>query len=157
MKRKFSKAMYVRVADLTNSIFNDSVKEIMKFEGDETDQDLVDTILDLKYAQRSEVLDEDLLELRENKKRIDDLYLKKLLSLSESQLQEIMICHNEDKIRRATKTVEAILSELAARSIFGDSTESESKYNDGGVYDTVKKSRKHRKQTKSTRRRTNKA
>lgn len=155
MKRKYSKAMRQRVGELTQRLFEDAVKEIVGIEEVETEQDLNDTIMDLRWAGRAAeanmTMDEDVVRLYEQKKQIDDLYLKKLVSLSDSELQEIMICHNEGEIKRAGRTIEAILSEMASRTIFGHSAESESKNNHGGVDDNTKTSKHPSKKTNKSR------
>lgn len=150
MKRKYSKAMRIRVGTLTQQLFEDAVREIVGPEEVENEQDLADTIMDLRWAGRHDpfqTVDEQVVDLYEQKKKVDELYLKKITSLSESQLQEIMICHNEGEIKRAPLTIQAILSELAARSIFDDSSQSESKNNDGGVYESKQQGKRHSKKT----------
>lgn len=156
MKRKFSKAMGKRVSQLTNTIFNDCVKEVMKFDGSETEQDLIDTIADLRYAEAALFVDEDLTSMIKDKKKVDELYLSRLCGLSSSQLQEIVICHEVGHIKRMQKTIQAILSELASREILGDASKSDSRYTYEVVDEPAKARKRRSKKTTGKRDKTHK-
>lgn len=128
MKRKFSRAMGQRVGELTERIFNDAIRDVMQLD---SNFPLDDIVYELRYAKLKLFfgsVEPETAKLLEQKKEIDDLYLQKLCGLSSEQLQEIVLTHEAGVIVRAPKTIESILSELASREIFGDSTESDSRY-----------------------------
>lgn len=151
MKRKFSKAMGRRVGSLTNEVYHDSVKEIMGFDGSETEQDLLDVVADLRWAEQKAMfdstVDEDVLDLRNKQVQVSELYLRKLCGLSSSQLQEIVLTHEIGHIKRLPKTIEAILSELASREILGDTSKSDSRYTYEVVDEPAKASKRRSKKT----------
>lgn len=161
MKRKFSKAMGKRVGQLTNRIFNDSVKEVMGFDGSESEQDLLDTIADLRWVTMKlsiddpySTVDQQMLDLKDKKQQVDDLYLKRLCGLSSSQLQEIVICHENGHIKRMQKTIEAILFELASREMLGDTSKSDSRYTNEVVDELAETNKRRSKKTTGKRNKT---
>lgn len=135
MTKKFSKAMLERVSALTKLLFSDSVKEVMGIQDESNDDDLQMIMDMLRHAKDYEGVysDEEIADMLKKKVQVDDLYLQKMLSLSTTQLEEIMVVHDNGNIKRMAKTVEAILSELASRTILNDTSESDTKYNNGDV------------------------
>lgn len=144
MARKFSKAMYKRVATLTNKIFIDSVKEVFHLDDSTSQHELNRTLYNIRYVTTSISMDiyppEEVNEILKAKERVDELYLNKMLSLSNLQLEEILVVHDKGEIKRMQKTIEAIISELTRRSVFSDTNESDNKYNNGEVYANAGKS-----------------
>lgn len=125
MKKKFSKAMSQRVSELTNSIFTNAIKEICSPDeelSDDASESLAATLRAAKFVNDAFYQIE---KIRFQKIQVDELYLKKLLKLTTSQLNEIMICHENEAPIRMQRTIEAILTEISSREILDDSSESD--------------------------------
>lgn len=155
MKRKSSKALLKRVSKVTNLIFQDTIREVLQL-NNESEDELYSAIDLIRHAKDYVGFfpKEEISEMLRAKEQIDELYLKRLLGLTTRQLEEIMIAHNEGQIPRMAKTVEAIISELARRSFFGDATESDDRYNNGDVDGHKVKSTDNRKKLTAKRRKT---
>lgn len=160
--KKCSRALKERVIEYTQTIFNDCISEIF-----EVDPEDADAMLDASFTVR--LINKGMApthenpfgtyeELLEKRDKIEVLYQVKVRQLTTKQLNEILKAHNlEDGLRRAPKTVETIISELARRAILDDSGESDLIHADGDVDESKSKSRKHSKKATSKRRKTSKS
>jgi hypothetical protein len=140
--RKYSKAMFNRVRKLTQDIFQDSICEVLGLSKDDHSEiDAAMGFIRTKYMP-IDMYDEDEIELmRETKESVDILYLKKVIALPTVKLEEIMTVHEHGEIKRAPRTVEAILSELVRRSVFGDTNESDKNNKNGDVDEPKRQSK----------------
>ena len=73
---------------------------------------------------------------------VSKLYLEAILSLSNEQLNEILIVHNSGHLKRADNTIRAIESELTDRGIFNKRVKSDPRYS----YEAMDEFTKARKQ-----------
>ena len=99
--------------------------------------------------------DEDIAEMIDKKEKIDELYLNKMIALPTKDLMDILFLHEHHKPRRAERTLEAITSELARRSLLDDSSQSDAIYPNGDV-DVKRKSKLNSKKAISKKRKTSK-
>ncbi len=158
--KKCSKALKKRVSAYTEVIFNDCICEV--FEIDQEDGYEIDKATYLVRAINAgithDIGDEVTLEeLKTKRDKVGSLYQEKLCKLPTVQLNEIVKAHQlPEGFRRAPKTIETIISELARRSIFDDSNESETKNDYVDVDGPRRKSKKHSQKTSSKRRKTSK-
>jgi hypothetical protein len=137
MAKRFSKKLLERVKKNTSQIFEKSVRSVLGLK-DESLEDLQNSMDFLRNAKdyASIYPPEEVEEMIEAKEKVDALYLQTILSLQTWELEEIIFIHNHGEIRRMPKTIEAITSELARRSIFGDSFESDLIDQNGDVDET---------------------
>jgi hypothetical protein len=163
MPKKCSKALKKRVFSYTNSIFESSVREVLGLI-DESKEDLETAMNFIREAQRAakypmHAYDElELKEMIEAQEKVSALYLEKIKQLPTKHLSEIIKAHELDGgLRRASHTIETILSELASRSILNDSNESDFISNDGDVDESTRKSKRSSKKTLSKRRKATKS
>jgi hypothetical protein len=142
MKRKYSKAMGRRVSLLTQTLFEDSVRKVFKLRSNGSVMDYMDTIHDLRSLPllKDMFAGDAYADLRKQKEEVDSLYLSKMLKLEDAQLQEILICHECDHIKRAARTLQAITNELSERSIFNKRVRSSSRYSYYNISKILKKS-----------------
>lgn len=157
--KKCPKALKKRVAAYTETIFNSCVSEVFGLKPDEDYE--IDKVSHLIRAMNSgiDISTEggDITEFKIKKDKVAALYQERVNQLPTKQLNEILKAHNmPDGFRRAPKTIENIVSELARRSIFNDSNESEYTNDDGDMDGLKRKSAKHSKKTTSKRRKTSK-
>lgn len=159
MQRKYvTNKLVKRINSLTSDIFKQSVIEIMNIK-DATEEQLQDFMSKVRragliYASWSDE-DGDLVDVLDKKEKIDELYLNKMIALPSKDLADILFLHEHSKPRRAERTLEAITSELARRSLLDDSSQSDAIYNDGDM-DVKRKSKTASKKTNSKKRKTNK-
>ena len=158
MQRKYvTKKVLKRVSFLTTEIFKQSIIEIMDIK-DVTEEQLQDFMSKIRRMSLSYVAwfeDEDIAEMIDKKEKIDELYLNKMIALPTKDLMDILFLHEHHKPRRAERTLEAITSELARRSLLDDSSQSDAIYPNGDV-DVKRKSKTIGKKANSKRRKTNK-
>lgn len=126
-----------KIAKLTNHVYDQAVLQVKDWPQSKLhDNEFIDLVRSLRFADRYGIADaESFAELQKLKVEIDDLYLSKMLSLNTQHLNEILIVHDTGRIKRTSRTIEAITSELARRELLDDSSESESKNNYGDVYE----------------------
>jgi hypothetical protein len=160
MQRKYvTKKLVKRIGTLTNDLFKQSVIEVMDIK-DVTDEQLQDFMSTIRRASYMHiVMDASLEEVKDimnKKEKIDEIYLNKMMTLSSADLSDILFLHEHAKPRRAERTLEAITSELARRSLLNDSSQSDAIYNNGDV-DVKRKSNSARKKANSKRDKTNKS
>ena len=158
--KKCSKALKKRVSAYTETIFNDCVCEVFDL-NDPDDHRLGEAIRIVRILNAGMIPDYEseaaIEELKLKRDKVGSLYQDRLCKLSTKQLNEIVKAHQlPDGFRRAPKTIENILSELARRAIFNDSNESDHTDNDGEVDGPKRKSAKYSKKTSSKRRKTRK-
>ena len=80
------------------------------------------------------------------KEEVDSLYLEKLCALPTKDIEDIIWIHLQKKLNRATRTIEALTSEIVRRALMNDSSQSESKLNGKKVN---KKSLRRKHESKS--------
>jgi hypothetical protein len=101
--------------------------------------------------------DEEVKEMAEAKIKVDDLYQERIRELSTKDLNDLLKSHElEGGIRRTGRTLETILNELARRSLFDDSSESDLNTNNGVVDGLKSKSGTSSKKTTKKRSKTSK-
>jgi hypothetical protein len=123
---------------------------------DEQLQDFMSTIRRASYMHI--VMNASLEEVKDTmnkKEKIDEIYLNKMMALSSADLNDILFLHEHAKPRRAERTLEAITSELARRSLLDDSSQSDTIYHNGDA-DVKRKSNSASKKANSKRDKTNK-
>lgn len=153
VRKNVTKKLVTRISTLTNSIFKQSIIEIMNTP-DATDEQITDfmsTIRRISWASRDIVeFGEEFEETLKKKELIDDLYLSKMMMLKTQDLNDILFLHEHAKPRRAMRTLEAIHSELARRALLNDSSQSDAIYSNGEV--DVKRKSKSTSKTASKKR-----
>ncbi len=159
MQRKYvTKKLVSRISSLTNRLFKESIIEVMNVK-DATDEQITDfmsTIRRIAWASKDIVeFGEEFEETLKKKELIDDLYLSKMMMLNTKDLNDILFLHEHSKPKRAMRTLEAIHSELARRSILDDSSQSDAIYQNGEV-DVKRKSKPTGKTTLKKRNKANK-
>ncbi len=162
MSKKCSKALKKRVVSYTNDIFESSVREVLGLIS-ESKEDLevaMDFIRQAQMAAKYPTSSYDELELKEMieaQEKVSTLYLEKIKQLPTKHLSEIIKAHElEGGLKRAPRTIETILSELASRSILNDSNESDFISNDGDVDESTRKSKRNSSKTLGKRRKATK-
>jgi tRNA A37 methylthiotransferase MiaB len=155
-----SKALRKRVADCTNAIFQECVREVMglKEESEEDLQVAMDFVRAARFAQLGlgEYEEQEIKKMVEAKAQVDEMYIAKMIRLPTKQLNDIIKVHQAGVIKRAPRTIEAIVSELTRRSLFGDTNESDMKAHHGDVNGLKTKSKRGRKKTATSRSKTSK-
>ena len=156
MRKRFSQKLLSKVRDTTNHAFESSVMEVLGLPPDITDIELAEHIHNLRYGKyltgytKAEV--DNLVAAKE---KIDELYLVKLCALPSDMLENIIFIHKRGDIKRATRTIDTILSELTRRFILSDSFESDL-IKQNGEMDEIKTA-DNTKRTKAKRSRTSKS
>ena len=159
MQRKYvTKKLVKRISSLTNQIFKQSIVEVMDIK-DATEEELQDFMskvrrASLSYASWSDD-DGDVADIIAKKEKIDELYLNKMIALPTKDLTDILFLHEFNKPKRAQRTLEAIISEIARRSLLDDSSQSDTIYTNGDV-DVKRKSKANSKKTNSKKCKTSK-
>lgn len=150
--------MVTRVAKCTDTIFKDCVRAVLGITSDSL-EDLQSGMDIIRHAHlHADIYDiKELQEMRDARTAVDDMYLNKITQLPTKSLIEIIIVHEEGKIKRAKRTVETILSEMARRELFGDTNESDLKENDGEADGPKHKSKLNSKKATSKRSKTTKS
>jgi len=159
MQRKYvTKKVLKRVSFLTTEIFKQSILEIMDIK-DATEEQLQDFMSKVRRANLNVATwsdeDGDIADIVVKKEKIDELYLNKMIALPTKDLMDILFLHEHSKPRRAERTLEAITSEIARRSLLDDSSQSDAIYTDGDV-DVKRKGKATGKKANSKKRKTNK-
>ena len=138
MPRKYvTKKLVNKIGTLTNGLFKDSILEVMNCP-DATDEQVTDFMGKVRAIgwMRKDMIDiddDDLKDLLSKKEKIDDIYLSKMVMLNTQDLNDILFLHEHGKPKRAIRTLEVIHSELARRSLLGDSSQSDAIYKNGEV------------------------
>ena len=147
-----------RVIQNTSRIFEESINDVFELHKiDKLDVDDVrrSIIIQLRWYGRTGQLTDSgsfsIDNIAEAKTKVDDLYLVKMIALPTKQLSDIIKVHEAGRVQRAPRTMEAILSELARRSLFSDTNESESKNDNGDVDGPKRKSKLNSKKASSKR------
>lgn len=160
MLRKYvTKKLVKRINSITSDIFKQSVVEVMDIK-DVTEEQLQDFMSKVRRASLSFAAwvteeDGDVADIVEKKEKIDELYLSKMIALSTKDLIDILFLHEHHKPRRAQRTLEAVTSELARRSLLDDSSQSDTIYPNGDV-DVKRKSKVTGKKISSKKRKASK-
>ena len=159
MQRKYvTKKLVKRVSTLTNDLFKQSVIEVMDVKDvtDEQRQDFMSTIRRTSFNYVMFDADpEEVKDIMDKKEKIDEIYLNKIMTLSSTELSDILFLHEHAKPRRAERTLEVITSELARRSLLDDSSQSDTIHYNGDA-DVKRKSNSASKKVNSKRDKTNK-
>lgn len=129
MKRKYvTKNLVARISKLTNDTFKAAIMEVMICDN-LSDEGLQGLAWDLRRITQQKAfgiqLDEADIVLSEQKEKIDQIYLRKIIELPTETLEDILFLHNKDKMKRANQTLEEIKSELTRRMLFNDTTKKE--------------------------------
>lgn len=135
-QRRCTDALVKRTNEVTSHIFKQSVIEVFNaFTYDETQ--LQDLIYSVRRASLGFVMYDmnpnEIQDLMDKKEQIDTLYLNKMITLPTDKLADILFLHERQRPERAERTIEAITSELARRSILNDSSQSDAIYTNGDV------------------------
>lgn len=155
--RRCTNRLIKRISDLTNKVFKQAVIEVMNAENFEEQQllELIQSIRKVSLLHAIGALsDEEAENINKSKHLIDSLYLDKLMTLSTKDLTDILFLHEHNRPSRAERTLEAITSELARRSILNDSSQSDAMYTNGDV-NVKRKSKVAGTKTASKKRKTN--
>ena len=140
--KKCSEKLRKRSVKITNDLYNETVSEV--FDIDRRDEnDINSAVYMLRLYNRMGRVDEEIKDLEDFiKKRdmVEILYQRKIIALPTKDLKDILDAHNRPEgITRAAKTIENIVGELARRSIFGDSSQSDFTYMDGEIHEHSEK------------------
>ena len=159
MQRKYvTKKLVKRISSLTNEIFKQSIIEVMDVK-DATDEEIQDLMANVRratfHSRVSYEVEHEFEEILKKKEAIDELYLTKIVALSTKDLVDVLYLHEHKKPERAPRTLEAITSEIARRSLLDDSSQSDAIYPNGDV-DVKRKSKVTSKKANSKKRKTNK-
>lgn len=145
MKKKCSAALKKRSGDITSKIFEQCVRDVLGMKNESIDDLRMAIDLVRSATLRSffgAIEDEEVKEMVEAKTKVDDLYQERIRELSTKDLNDLLKSHElEGGIKRTGRTLETILSELARRSLFDDSSESDLNTNNGVVDEPRKKSK----------------
>ena len=95
----------------------------------------------LPYYELPAGVDVDLIIKAKN--LTDGIYLDKLKELPTKTIEDILFVHERGRIKRAQRTIETLLQELARRTLLGDSSESDSKIGSKGVTNARQIGRAH--------------
>jgi hypothetical protein len=161
MRKKCSKALKNKVLKITNELYDGCVRTVFGL-SDLTPTEEAKVLLDFAKINKAAAIlglvdDEEIESLMAKKEEVSDLYLQRMCQLPTKSLLEIIKGHElEGGIRRAPKTIEMILSELARRELFSDSNESDFKEHNGDVDGHSKKSKRSRKKAARKRHKTSK-
>ena len=159
MQRKYvTKKLVKRISSLTNEVFKQSIVEVMDVKNatDEEIQDLMANVRRATFHSRVNYeFEHEFEDILKKKEAIDELYLNKVIALPSETLIDILFLHEHHKPRRAERTLEAITSEIARRSLLDDSSQSDAIYSNGDV-DVKRKSKATSKKANSKKRKTNK-
>ena len=160
MQRKYvTKKLIKRMSLLTNNLYKQSIIDIMGYGPNVTDEEVHMFMRDLrltKYSINAGFTDEQYTYYKSKLSDIDELYLDKMVQLSSDDLQDILFLHKHGKPLRAERTLDMIMSELARRALFGDSSQSDTIYKNGDV-DVGQKSTDINKKTPNKRNKSNKS
>lgn len=97
-----------KIRDLTNVCYRDAKEFILSNMSASHKQDLM----------TSDIFDPN--QVRELKSAIDDQYLENIKKLSTQELEDILWVHHNGKLRRAERTIETIVAEIARRELMDD-------------------------------------
>lgn len=151
-----------KVLKITNDIYNQCVSEV--FELSETSEATIDAIkilmdlaTDYPWMYAASPLNtmkspQEIKELAIKKELVSNLYQQKIMQLSDKDLNDIVRAHKKDLVKRADRTIENILSELARRALLGDTNESDLNDIHGEMDEFAVKTRTSSKKTSSKRR-----
>ena len=159
MKKGCSPALKKRALAITNKLFEDCVREVMGLHTEDPDElrMTMDFVRTAKHAQND--LDygyEEIQEMIRAATAVSDLYQEKIKALSTKDLYDILNSHERGGTKRAARTMDTILSELARRAIMDDSSESDLINNNGDVDGLTKQSKHCSKKASGTRNKANK-
>jgi len=157
MKKKLSKAKIKRAGEYTTKIFEECVRTVLGLHTDSL-EDLQNGMDIIRHASIYKDIydDAEITEMAQAKLDVDAMYQDKIRELTTKQLQEILEVHEGGGIKRAGKTIETILSELAMRSILGETSESDFRLNNGDVDELGRKSKDNSKKTPNKKRKASK-
>jgi hypothetical protein len=160
MKKKCSAALKKRSGDITTKIFEQCVRDVLGMHKDSIEDLYIAIDLVRSSTLRGffgAIEDEEVKEMAEAKIKVDDLYQERIRELSTKDLNDLLKSHElEGGIRRTGRTLETILNELARRSLFDDSSESDLNTNNGVVDGLKSKSGTSSKKTTKKRSKTSK-
>ena len=138
VRKNVTKKLKAKVYEATNNAYHEAVSEIMNIDLKNTDE-IKDAELNMRSAHLRQAFgtidNEELDSILKQKEEVDELYLKKILLLSSSMLEDILFLHRMNSIKRANKTVEYINSELVRRALLGDHSRSDEIDNNGDTRD----------------------
>ena len=156
--------MVKRVVDATNHIFRQCVCEVFSLPFDLEEEVMQEWFHRIRTAYlfqsaglgvNSLVVDIDMDELIKGKHKVDDLYQVRIAQLPTNVLNEILIVHDSNRIRRQPNTIENIITELATREVLGFN-KSDPKPDNGDADGSLKKSKRNSKKVASKRRKSSK-
>jgi hypothetical protein len=129
--RKYcGKKLIEKVKNATTVVYNQSVDSYMKEK--EIDSSLKEELVGSMRSSSLWILKMALFagtsveptfteeELILHKEAVDNLYLEGLVRLPSSLIEDTIYCHNKKKFQRAQRTIEALVNELARRSLLDD-------------------------------------
>jgi hypothetical protein len=158
MRKNCGKLLIKKNSAITSKCFDIAVDEIIvKWAIDEEKHSKKDLIIDMRMPAllkgiRNIFGEHDTHpEIYEIKEAVDSLYLEKLCTLLTKDIEDIIWIHECGKLKRASRTIETLTSELVRRAIMGDSSQSESKTNSKSTI-SKRKSKKVNKKKKPLRR-----
>lgn len=160
MKKKCSAALKKRSAELTSNIFEQCIREVLGLYEESIDDlhiamDLIRTAPLRGFFGKAS--DEEVDKMIEARSKVDELYQERISQLSTKDLNDLLKSHELDGgIKRTGRTLETILNELARRSIFDDSSESDLNTNNGVVDGLEQKSKPSSKKALGKRSKTSK-
>lgn len=157
-RRIYSKTMFIRVKKATNKTFVDAVKKVLKLTGGPRSYEVTEAIYGLRTLKFNAAMmpTDEAKPLLAVKEEVDNVYLQDILTLPTKILEDILTVHEFGTIKRASRTLESIIYELTRRSIFDDTSESDTKNANGAVDGTRRKTSKDRSRTKAKKRSTGK-
>lgn len=160
-RRSCSEKLVKRTKALTNRCYNRAVEHIMTVFIMPTDYTKEDLILDMRTHKLIGFFgaENTVPNIEEVKSTVDSLYLDYICALSSQDLEDIVYVHEQDKYKRAPRTIEAILSELTRRALLEDYSEPEfkNKYKGEGASNEQKKNKKPNKAPRKTKHKNDKS
>lgn len=123
MKQSYSNRYVKRIGRVTNRCFKQAVIDVLKLKKIDNET-LAEMIHEVRMAKNfGQQRDTDITP--EHTAKIDDRYLELILQLSSKDLNHIINCHKTAQIRRADRTIETIMNELASRELLNDYSQSD--------------------------------
>lgn len=134
----YSDRYVTRIGRVTSRLFKRAVIDVLKLKRTDN-QTLAEMINEVRMAKNyGQQRDTEITP--EHAKLIDEKYLELILKLPSKDLNHIINCHKSAQIRRADRTIETIMSELASRELLNDSSESDLNERYGDIDESTKKS-----------------
>lgn len=155
MPKRYTKALHERVKKTTSDIFEKSVRTVLGLQN-ESISELQEAMHTLRAAKSYAGLypEEEIKDMEMAKVEVDEMYLQLIMELSTKSLEEILFIHDTGHIKRMPRTLEAIISEIARRSLLGDTCVSDTNKQYGEMDDARAKTSQN---SKATRRKGSKA